>query len=184
MSWERERVLGTVGRKVDIALIRIAIENPFGHIAVHIVEPPRVRLLLSDLDIGIGRVVEEPTVLGELSRIIAERVRGSRPSSASVFPFGLGGQAIVATRFGAEPLAEDSSRVLGHADSRKTTFAHPKGHVGVGLGRLAYLEDICDLVTWGERKLELLATIDVEVGCQTSYASQVTSNLDIQKGET
>ena len=77
-------VTGTTGlstalsRQLLVAVGDVLVEAPFGHVAVHVVEAPGIRLLLADLVILLVAVVVEPGVVAELRR---DRRRTSRPWS-------------------------------------------------------------------------------------------------------
>ncbi len=69
----------------------VVVENPFGDVAVNVVEPERVRLLQADL-LGPLAVLEVPGVLVELLRVVAEEVGRRRAAAGGPLPLGLGGQ--------------------------------------------------------------------------------------------
>ena len=98
------------------------IDGPFRDVAMHVVEAPRVGLLLGYLAVGSDAVIfgvfDEPGVVADLGRIVAEAVSGGSSSSASVFPFRRGGQAVEVTSLSGEPLTELGGRMVGHIHGR------------------------------------------------------------------
>ena len=97
----------------------VIIDAPLFHIAVHIVQPPRIGLKLSHLQ-G-DRLLEASVFLHfpELFRIRIPRIisRGSS-SAADVLPLGLGGEAERAPRATGKPLAIRRSIGPGDHDHR------------------------------------------------------------------
>ncbi len=115
----------------------VLIERPFADVAVDVVEAPGVRFLAADLRVlEVGGVVEVPGVLLQLACVVAKEVSGRGPGPGSVFPFGLGGQAVKVAGLGAEPLAVLVRGVLCHADGRVALAAHAEVHRLVGRGGL------------------------------------------------
>src|SRR5207249_8074592 len=72
----------------------VNVVAPFGHVAVHIEQSPRIGFFLTDRVRLLGGVVDEPGKISELARVVAKRIVLIRPSAASVFPFCLSGQAV------------------------------------------------------------------------------------------
>src|SRR6202000_1063270 len=107
-----------------LVVIRIVlIDAPLSDVTVHVVEAPGIGLFLTDLviaaiAIGQDRIIDEPGVVLQLFRIVAEAVGGLGAGAAGVFPFGLGGQAIKAAGLFAEPLGVLPRGKLGHDDRR------------------------------------------------------------------
>src|SRR5688572_10250495 len=118
------------------------IEHPLGYVAVHIVEAPRIWFLACDLVIALASVLVEPGVVTQFLRIVSERVSRLGSSTACVFPFSFGRQAIIAPGFGREPLAKSPRRVLRHTNGREIALAHSEAHVGVRLRGLADLKHV------------------------------------------
>src|SRR5262249_15538408 len=81
-----------VGRRA-FERITPRIGAPLPHVAVHVVEAPRVRLLLADGRIVALRVAGEPRVFTDVLRIVAEGIARLGPGAAGVFPLGLPRQA-------------------------------------------------------------------------------------------
>ena len=125
-------IIGRAARALLIGLRRVLIEAPLRHVAVHIVQPPRIGFLESDLVIFIVAIarhgavfaVAEPAIVFELFRIVAEGISGVLSGPAGVFPLGLGGQAIIMPRLRRQPFAVHFGGKLRHADGRKTFLAH------------------------------------------------------------
>src|SRR2546425_10813140 len=108
------------------------IEAPFGDIAVHVVQAPRIGLLLSYFAIFIVRaIVGEPRVLGELRRVTAEGIGRGCARAAGIFPFRFGGEAIEVTGLCTEPLTVFICGVLSHADGREAVLAPAETHLDI-----------------------------------------------------
>ena len=120
-----------------IGIFVILIEAPFGHVAVHVVQPPRIRFFQTDLLVGVVGVVEEPPVLFqvEFSGSSPNEYAVVVPCPARVFPFRLGRQTIIVARLRRQPFAIHFGRQLSHADCRKLIAPHIECHIGVWLGR-------------------------------------------------
>ena len=129
-----EGALHLPGQESGVVVGDKLVKHPFGHVAVHVVQAPRIGFLLSDLGVAVFAVVEIPGVVFQVIRIVAERIGGRGPGPAGVLPFCFSGEPIVTTGVGTEPLAIHLGRVLGHADGRVTVAAHAEGHVGVSGG--------------------------------------------------
>jgi hypothetical protein len=56
---------------LGIKVRRVLIEHPLGHVAVHVVQAPGVRLLAADLLIFLAAVVEPPGMFFQPGRIVA-----------------------------------------------------------------------------------------------------------------
>ena len=139
--------VGGFGCPGGIAILGVLIECPFADVAVDVVKTPGVGLLFTDDGVlEVFGVVEEPGVILELGRVVAEVVGGFGSSAGGVFPFGLGGEAVEVAGLSAEPLAEFVGGVLGHANGREAGAAHAEVH---GLVRRCGLGDeVFGFVGW------------------------------------
>ena len=113
----------------------VSIQRPLGHVAVHVVEAPRIGQLAPNLLILEIAVLFEPRVFAQLGLVVAEEILGRGAGAAGVFPFRLRGQAVILPRLGTEPLAILVGRMMGHADGGIIILAHAEAHLDVGLGR-------------------------------------------------
>ena len=138
----------------------VLIENPFGDVAVDIVQAPGIGKFLADFFVAAVAVVEVPGVLAEFGFVVAKGIGSVRAGAAGIFPFGLGRQAVVVAGFGAEPAAIHAGGVVGHADGREAFLAHAERHVGVGLRGAS--EGVGVLIVFGGLDVENFAAVDVE----------------------
>src|SRR5579884_319101 len=86
------------GGTMTVVVLAVDIVAPLGHVAVHIVPAPGIRLLPAD---GMGllvRVLREPGIVAELARIVAEEEIRAGVGPTGVFPLGLRRQAIAVSR--------------------------------------------------------------------------------------
>ena len=119
----------------------VLVLHPFGDVAVHVVQAPRIRLLLADRVVLVfafdGTVAQMPGIVVDLGRIIAERKGGLGSGAAGVFPLRLRRQAVVQPRLRREPFAVPLGGVLSHADGGvSAVLPHAERHVGVRWRRL------------------------------------------------
>src|SRR4029079_11113964 len=111
--------------RLDRAVIPgvVLIEDPLADVAVHVEQPPRVRLLRRHGVRAFPGVLARPRVLAERARIVAETVRRRRAGARRVFPLGLGGQAVRLARLRRQPAAVFHRRVPRHVDRRLLALA-------------------------------------------------------------
>jgi len=85
---------GILGRARLIVVFGIDIIAPFGDIAVHVIEPPAIRLFLPH-PVGLPeRVARVPGVFFQGARVTSEIALACGPRAAGVFPFRFGGKAV------------------------------------------------------------------------------------------
>src|SRR5262249_47142119 len=101
-----------LAHKPAVIVGNILGQRPIRHIPVHVVQTPRVGLLLAHLVVLVLAVVKVPGVLVELACVVAERIGRPGARAASIFPFGLGWQAVIAPGLSRKPLAIALGRVL------------------------------------------------------------------------
>ncbi len=138
----------------------VLIENPFGDVAMDIVQTPGVGQLLTNFFVSAVAVVEVPGVLAEFGFVVAEGIGSVRAGAAGVFPFGLGRQAIIVAGFGAEPAAIHAGGIMRHADRGEAFFAHAERHVGVGLRGASEGVGVLIVFSWFE--IQDFAAVDIE----------------------
>src|SRR4051812_12096473 len=78
-----------VPRILLVGVGQVMVQAPLGHVAVHVVEPPRVGLLLADMHRLLG-VIDVPGVLLERGGMVAPGIGRFGAGAAGIFPFGLG----------------------------------------------------------------------------------------------
>lgn len=130
---DRYRIDGCFVFELSVEIGNVLIQHPFVHVAVNIVQAPRVGFFLADFFVTAVAVIEIPGVLAKFFRVFTKRVGCVGAGAASVFPFGFGRQAVVAARLLAQPLAIHAGRVMGHADRREPILAHAERHIGIRL---------------------------------------------------
>src|SRR5262249_10989284 len=90
--------LARAGRVVHDRVLVIArveaVPAPSGHVAVHVVQAPRVGLLLADGVSPAARVARVPGVFVELLGVVAERPARLGAGAAGVLPLRLGRQPV------------------------------------------------------------------------------------------
>src|SRR3989442_263480 len=88
------RPFGILAGSLLVIVHFIEIVAPFPHVASHVEESPRIRLLLTDGPGMSARILVEPRVVAQFCRVVSEKIRRPGSRSARVFPFGLGGQPV------------------------------------------------------------------------------------------
>lgn len=87
-----------VKRQSGAGIRLIPIQTPLENVAVHIVESPRIRKLLSDRMRPGPTIVCPPVVFTELGEVIAEAKLGRGPRAARILPLRFRGQTVGVAR--------------------------------------------------------------------------------------
>src|SRR5437867_4013262 len=86
------RTSGILAGRFLVIVHLVEVVAPFPHVAGHVVEAPRIRLLLTDWPGMSARVLVEPRVVAQLRRTVSEEICGRGAGPAGILPFGLGRQ--------------------------------------------------------------------------------------------
>src|SRR5262249_5777992 len=87
-----------LSRTVFVILLVVSVLAPLGHVAVHVEQAPGIGPLLADGMRFLAGVIGEPGKIAELARLVPERIVGTGPGAAGVFPFRLCRQAVAVSR--------------------------------------------------------------------------------------
>src|SRR5690606_32878473 len=90
----------------------VAVQGPFGHVAMHIVKSPRVGFFCAYFLVSPIAVFKIPSILSQYCRVVSKRIGGGGAGPAGIFPLCLSRQPIKIPRQGSKPLTITQSCIL------------------------------------------------------------------------
>src|SRR5437016_9810720 len=88
------RTFGILAGSLLVIVHLVEVVAPFPHVAGHVVESPRIRLLQTDWPGMSARVLVKPRVVAQFCGAVSEEIRGRGAGPAGILPLGLGRQPV------------------------------------------------------------------------------------------